>query len=463
MIITTVSSAGAEIVPFLKIFGIIPGVFLVTFFYLKLCKFLKRNQIFYVMVGSFLGYFFIFSFVLYPNNEFFALSRLGTFLESVLPLGWKGFAMMVRYWHVSCFYVLCEIWSSAIMFVLFWGFMNETTSMAEATIAYPFYNISGNLAAFVAGYIVKLLLSTEIDFGLFSSQGQICDCFFLNIFLCMFMGIFAIFFFRYLSLSKSESSRIENKKALNDKKPKVKKEKYGFFKSFTLVLKSRYLFCLLVLVFAYNAVFIWHDTLWDQTVKDYFNSNPKDMLNCHAKVLMIKGVISTILALLTPILIRCCGWRKVALITPFVLFLSSLVFFPLVYLQGNLVVQGAFYEYLAVDLMFFLVWLGGVQNAFIRGSKYSLYDTTKEMVFIPLSTEEKRQSKVVVDGIASRLGKSSGSVILVVLLSVCSSLKETIPYLLVLSLVITIAWLYSVVVLDREVKQKQKSKCLSVS
>ena len=120
-LITTLSSAGSEVVPFLKIFGVIPGAFLITVLYLKLCKYFKRNQIFNLMICFFLGYFALFAFLLYPNNQYFALSGVAKFLTSILPEGYRGFVTMIEYWHASIFYVLCELWSSAIMFVLFWG------------------------------------------------------------------------------------------------------------------------------------------------------------------------------------------------------------------------------------------------------------------------------------------------------------------------------------------------------
>ena len=103
--------------------------------------------------------------------------------------------------------------------------------------------------------------------------------------------------------------------------------------------------------------------------------------------------------------------------------------------------------------MLFVAWLGGMQNSLVRGSKYSVYDTTKEMAFIPLPLAEKRKAKVVLDGIASRLGKSSGSILLVFLLTFSPNLRDTIPFLIFFSLFITGAWIYSVIVLSRKIQK----------
>ena len=45
-----------------------------------------------------------------------------------------------------------------------------------------------------------------------------------------------------------------------------------------------------------------------------------------------------------------------------------------------------------------------------RGAKYSVFDATKEMSFVPLAPESKIKGKAAIDGVAvARLGKSSGS------------------------------------------------------
>jgi AAA family ATP:ADP antiporter len=74
------------------------------------------------------------------------------------------------------------------------------------------------------------------------------------------------------------------------------------------------------------------------------------------------------------------------------------------------------------------------------------------MAFIPLSIPMQRKAKAVIDGIASRLGKSGGSLIYQVLLLTCTSLATATPYVVVVTLLITVLWVYAVVVLSRELK-----------
>ena len=285
------------------------------------------------MICFFLGYFALFAFVLYPNNQYFALSGVAKFLTSILPEGYRGFVTMIEYWHASIFYVLCELWSSAIMFVLFWGFMNETTSMEDASKSYAIYNFFGNAAAIAGGVLITRLklfdlksLFRSLNLENLISEVNICNCFYVNIFICIVLGLVAVVLFRVLTVLKKGSTKLDPK-ILKPKKDKKDQEKYGFFESILLVVKSQYLFCLLTLVVAYNAVFVWHDTLFDQTLIDFFKSDRALILDFQGNTLIYKGIFSCLFALITPALLAVLGWRRVALMTPVILLGSSLVFF----------------------------------------------------------------------------------------------------------------------------------------
>lgn len=46
---------------------------------------------------------------------------------------------------------------------------------------------------------------------------------------------------------------------------------------------------------------------------------------------------------------------------------------------------------------------------FGRGAKYSLFDPSKEMVFITMGKEEKEAGKAAVDVLGNQIGKTGGS------------------------------------------------------
>src|SRR5689334_17546087 len=68
-VILTAKASGAEVIPFLKVWGMLPGAFLMTWFYTRLSRYFSREKVFYIMVSFFLSYFLLFAFILHPHSE----------------------------------------------------------------------------------------------------------------------------------------------------------------------------------------------------------------------------------------------------------------------------------------------------------------------------------------------------------------------------------------------------------
>jgi len=81
-----------------------------------------------------------------------------------------------------------------------------------------------------------------------------------------------------------------------------------------------------------------------------------------------------------------------------------------------------------------VVYAGTSQNVLCRAAKYSVFDATKEMAFVPLSPECKLNGKAAIDGVCSRLGKTGGSLIHQALLLSLASFTYSAPYVAILLL-----------------------------
>ena len=146
-----ITAAGAEIIPFIKVWVLLPMAVVVTLIFTKLSNVFSQERVFYIMISVFLVCYALFAFVLYPLHASFEPQASADFLESVLPVGFKGLVSMYRHWLLTAFYVVCELWSTAIMSVLFWGFANEVTRINEARRFYGTFGIAANFAAIAAG------------------------------------------------------------------------------------------------------------------------------------------------------------------------------------------------------------------------------------------------------------------------------------------------------------------------
>ena len=53
--------------------------------------------------------------------------------------------------------------------------------------------------------------------------------------------------------------------------------------------------------------------------------------------------------------------------------------------------------------------MGSIQNIISKSSKYTIFDASKEMAYLPLSAELRSKGKATVEIMGSKLGKSMGA------------------------------------------------------
>jgi AAA family ATP:ADP antiporter len=111
------------------------------------------------------------------------------------------------------------------------------------------------------------------------------------------------------------------------------------------------------------------------------------------------------------------------------------------------------YALFQIPVTSLILMFGSAQICLGRASKYTVFDETKEIAFIPLSKENQRKGKAVVDGIASRFGKSGGSIIIQCLLLNCGNLALTIPYIAGIYFLVISMWIFAVKNLGKMVKE----------
>ncbi len=239
------------------------------------------------------------------------------------------------------------------------------------------------------------------------------------------------------------------------KKSKKDKPKMGLMESFIFLGKSPYILCLAILVISYGVSINLVEVTWKGQLKVlYPNSNDYQnfmgtfsMLTATATILMMLFVGGNV--------IRRFGWGVGALITPVVLLATGVGFFSCVIFRDSLM---GLIAMMGTSPLMLAVVFGTVQNFISKSAKYSLFDPTKEMAYIPLDQESKVKGKAAIDVVGARLGKAGGSLIQQGLLLTFGSLSAITPYIAVILFAIIGAWIIAARALSRRFNELSAQK-----
>jgi len=441
-LLITAKSSGAEVIPFVKVWAMFPGAVLMTILYTWLSNRFSRETVFYIIFSIFLSYFTIFTFILYPIRDTIHPHALADQLEIYLPIGFRGLVAMLRYWTFTLFYVMSELWSSTILAVLFWGFANQVTKLSEAKRFYGLFGVGANFSGILAGQ-ASVFCCHYTRQGKYLPFGEDAwhQSLILMVSLILASGVIALILFRWMNTHVLTDKRYYNPETV--KSEGEVKGKLSLRQSFSYLLRSNYLLCIAFIVTSYNLVINLTEVLWKSQVRELF-PDPNDYTLYMNEVVSVIGLIATLSSLFVASnAIRKFGWTFTALLTPIILFFTSIGFFAFFFFKQNpplwmLSLLGG------TSPLAMVVLFGTTQNILSRGAKYSVFDATKEMSFVPLSPESKLIGKAAIDGVCSRMGKSGGSVVHQGLLIIFSTLNTSAPYVAVVLLGVICIWAVAV-------------------
>ncbi len=156
-IVVTAQASGAEVIPFIKVWVLLPMAILLTLVFARLSNRYSQERVFYIMISGFILFFAIFAFILFPLSDVLHPHRWADSITTTLPAGFKGFIAMCRNWSFTLFYVIAELWSNIVLQVLFWGFANEVTKIGEARRFYSVFGVFANAAAIISGQFANFM------------------------------------------------------------------------------------------------------------------------------------------------------------------------------------------------------------------------------------------------------------------------------------------------------------------
>lgn len=436
-IVLTAKHSGAEVIPFLKVWGMLPGAIIATWCYTRLARRFSRETVFYCIIGGFISYFLLFAFFIHPNSEQLHLHKFGDWLTLHLPSGFKGVIAMIRNWTFTSFYVITELWAAVVLGLLFWGFANDITEVSQAKRTYGILNIGSNLAPILGGGI-GILCGSAIPLVELGGQDPWGQTLINTSIMVACLGLTAMSIFYWINRKVLVTNQPVSIK--EESIPKKEKAKISIRESIKYILRSRYLTCLAILVLGYNISINITDILWKEQLKRFF-TDPNDML-VHMNMITVGiGVVATVGGLLFSLMVNKLGWTFTAILTPAIMTVMAIGFFTFLFC-GDALTSLALTFFGATPFAL-TVYFGSLQNCLSKAGKYSCFDASKEMAFLPLDSDSKLKGKAAIDGLGSSLGKSGASITYQGLIILLGSVASSTPYIAVILFVVLIAWVAS--------------------
>jgi AAA family ATP:ADP antiporter len=428
-----VTLIGAQSISFIKLWLEVPAGALFVFVYTKICNKVNLFWVFRLVVLFFIIYFVIFLFILMPNIQALQMQQETVdFLVASCPHA-KWFILLASQWIIVSFYVMGETLPIILFPILFWQIANNTSSVEQSQRFYPSLSFFGQSNLIAVSFLIQYFKSDNIVITLLtkyfffenSSSGLIIKI------KCL-LAIVLLLFFICLFLHKLLDNNIRNSDSANYYIPL----KLNIKDTLKLAFSSSYTLRIVAVVLCYSLTINLIEILALEKINIYYSSDTQDVMQYHAKVTGYIGGATLIFSLLGSHIIAIIGWLFAASLTPIVIFVTGLMFFAGVIFEDSWAYKfKPFYQnksFLALVLVLYAVYA-----VLSKSIKYSLFDATKEMAYVPLSVELKTKGKAALETfsikIAKILGSSVQSVVFVMLpTATCSDNKFLLLIIFVL-------------------------------
>lgn len=440
VLVVTAPGGGAPVLSFLKGWGVMPSAILFVVLYAKLTNIMSQEKIFYWVVSVFITFFAAFAFYLYPNQEMLHPSQTElTRLQELYP-NLRFVFPVWGLWTYSLFYIMAELWGSVMVSLLFWQFANQVVRTNEAKRFYSLFGLIANFALIASGEVIKHFSALEANSTLstFETWGHSLKYMMGAVVLC---GLAAMILFRWLHMVVLTDKRYYDPAEKKEKSGK-KKAKLGIGESLKYIFTNPYIGFIAILVMAYGVSINLIEVVWKDQIRQAF-PNPNEYARFMGQFSQNTGIATILLIFFTKGIVRKFGWYVGAIVTPLITVITGGLFYGLVLFDSIMTPIVAIF---GTSTAILAAWVGSIQNIMAKGTKYSQFDPTKEMAYIPLDEELRTKGKAAVDVIGGRLGKAAGGYTqqIVYIITATKDVLTVAPYFAGIVAVIVGLWVWAV-------------------
>lgn len=435
-----ISEISAEIVGFTKVYCVTPAAALFVIIYAKMANSLSFSRIFYYLTSVFVGFFAVFAFIIYPNIEVFHIDPALLNKLMLASPHCKWYIALAGNWSYVIFYTLSELWPNIFYVLLFWQFANEITTTQEAKRFYTFFSLFGNSSLIFVGLLMMNLAS---DQTMASYLGTVADnkitLVKISTVCVVISALISCWLVKFITTNILTNSQFCSASRLIG----TIKTKVGVMQSLKYIAKSKYLWLMLVCSAAFGCAINLVEAVWKAKIKELYPT-VNQYAQFNSLYIFWTGIAIMIMTIIGNNVMRTHNWFVAAVISPVIILVTGTAFFAVIVFDQQIL--SLFDQTILMTPLALAVSIGAIQNILAKGSKYSIWDTSREMLYIPLSEEFRTKGKAAVDVISSKIGKSSSGLIQSLIFTIVPTATFTSisPLLMIIFIIVCVAWIYAI-------------------
>lgn len=433
-----VPKLGAELISFIKFYGVFPSTIIFFICFSKLANILSREKLYTTIVTFFISFFLLYAFVLEPFQPLFH-PDLADLTQKYVKLKYQ--IMLIENWTITLFYIMSELCGTVMLTLLFWQFANDLYTVSEAKKTYALFGLIGQTGLVVAG-LVQNHISDHFINNMMDEKVWETSLKWMMISIA-FAGIcsIAIYLWMYKNVLPNPELCQRQHNAVSEKVSLSVKD------SFKYVFSSKYLWLIMIIVFCYGVGVNMIESVWKDQLRQQYTTQTAYSAFI-GKFHIFFGFTTICVMMFGTYILRTFRWLVPALCTPIGAGTSGVLFFSVLIFQDFF---KPFFEEYNLNLLALAVVLGSVQVIIFKSFNYAFVDATKEMAFIPLDRELRTKGKAAVDVIGGRFGKSFGAILQQMMFHFISPNLSNLTAEICTAFVITMTmWIISVIALNRE-------------
>jgi ATP:ADP antiporter, AAA family len=437
-IVVTTPEMGAELIPFLKTWLLIPISLTLICMVVRLMRVISFVNVYLLTTAFFLFFYIAYVFVLRPIQADLTPDFLIPYLHTFLPHYLHKLIRIIEFWPMCVFYVMCDIWPVILLSMLFWKFASEVINHDQGKRFFPIFSIDlgGILISPLMGLIAYVAATFEWGGGaLWEVQLEALTM--VVVIVSLFQA--AVFYRLYRNTGSIDmtSSKTEKKKV-----PLREVLDYA---------RSPFFGSLAIMIFMFEFSDNLFDVLWKDTLGNY-HPEPENFSHYLGVVTSITGILTSIIPLvLTRFLLEKLSWSAVAIITPIMRIVLCIAFFGCFFFPQAALMMGAPFGF---DGLGFTVFVGAIQSSLMQMAKCTVFDNTKDLALMLAPKEEQGAARAFSDALSTKFGKSSSCLAQQGLLMSHLSLQAAAPLVACLIGVSIPVWLFSIGTASRYYRQR---------